>query len=470
MAPRVEIRVPRTHAAERAYAASVVVGEFLGIDHVVRRVDGHGVVLRLEGDDRHVFVPDGLFAHNEADWLTPASLPREPVAHRDVGVDLPDARLVDCRLPILYPVAPETRPLLETDAGQGSTTLHLDVFGTAFFTLTRYEEAVDQASRDEHGRFPARASVAYRAGFLTRPIADEYAEVLRAVLRRVWPRLDLRSPAGGVWLTHDVDLPLVAAGRRWRRVARSAGADLLLRRSPGLARTRIGARMRAGRGDPDRDPANTFDFLMSVAEAAGLRACFNFLADGKAEADGSYRLTDPWIHGLLRRIASRGHELGFHGSYEAFDDAGRIAEEFAGLRTAANTLAIAQPEWGGRQHFLRWSNPWTWRAWSEAGLRHDSSVYFAELPGFRTGSARAYPVFDLARRRPLQLVERPLTFMDTSAARYLRLNADQTLELALRLAETCKAVGGTFVLLWHNDAVMTEPSRRLYRDLVTELG
>jgi uncharacterized protein DUF7033 len=468
VAATLEVRIPRTHAAEREYAARVVLGEFLGIDHVVRRVDDADVVLRLRGDDeREVAVADGLFAHREADWLTPRSLPREPIVYRHIGRDVPEAHLVEPRLPILY--APKVSgPLVEVDPG-GSVALHLDVFGAAFFALTRYEEVVDRATCDEHGRSRARASLAYRAGFLERAVVDEHVEVLRAVLGRVWPQLPAARQNGGVWLTHDVDLPLVVAGRPWWQVGRSLGADLVHRRSPRLAWRRISGWARARRGDLDHDPGNTFDFLMEIAERAGLRACFNFLAGGTAKADGTYRLSDPWIRRLLQRIAARGHEVGFHGSYDAFQDSRLVAEEFADLRAAADALGIAQHAWGGRQHFLRWANPGTWRAWSEAGLNYDSSVSYAELPGFRAGTSRAYPVFDLERRRSLSLVERPLTFMDVSATRYLRLDRDETLELARRLARTCRAAGGTFVLLWHNDAVMSESSRGLYRDLVGEV-
>jgi len=466
---QLEVRVPRTHAAEREYAARVVLGEFLGIDHVVTHAEGDDVVLRLRGDgERRVVVADGLFAHREDEWLTPPSLPREPIMYRDVGLDVPEAHLVEPRLPILYG-REESRPLVEVESRSGSRALHLDVFGAAFFALTRYEEAVDGATRDEHGRFRARSSLAYRAGFLDRAVVDEYAEVLRAVIECVWPRLPAARRKGDLWLTHDVDLPLVAAGRPWWQVGRSLGADLVNRRTPRLAWRRIAGWARARRGDLDGDPANTFDFLMDVAEGAGLRASFNFLAGGTAKADGSYRLSDPWIRRLLQRIAARGHEVGFHGSYDAFEDPHLVAEEFQHLRATAETLGIAQPAWGGRQHFLRWSNPWTWRAWSDAGLQYDSSLSYAELPGFRAGTSRAYPVFDLDRRRVLPLFERPLTFMDASATRYLHLNREESLGLARRLAQTCKAAGGTFVLLWHNDAVMTESSRKLYRDLVGEV-
>ena len=320
---------------------------------------------------------------------------------------------------------------------------------------------------DEHGRFPAAASLAARAGFLHRPIANEYAEVLGAALRSVWPRLPNLRRRADVWLTHDVDWPLVTLGRGAREVARSAAADVVARRSPELARRRLTGWLRGRRGDFRGDPGDTFNALMTVAEEAGLRGTFTFLAGGTAALDGRYHLTDPWIRRLLRRIARRGHEIGFHASYDTYDDADRLAGEFETLRREVGALGVEQDAWRGRQHFLRWRNPFTWRAWSEAGLDVDSSVYYAEKPGFRTGSCHPYPVFDLDRRRELPLVESPLTMMDVSATRYERLGDDRTVDTARALGQACRVLGGTFVLLWHNDAVMTARSRRLYRDVVS---
>lgn len=45
----------------------------------------------------------------------------------------------------------------------------------------------------DHDRFPATASLAYRAGFLDRPQIDEYLEILWAAMRRLWPGLQ-RKP------------------------------------------------------------------------------------------------------------------------------------------------------------------------------------------------------------------------------------------------------------------------------------
>jgi hypothetical protein len=468
-APLLQVEIPRTYAAERAYAARLLLRTFLGYEPRIREGDVDRVVITVDDEGASLSVRDGLFAMPPTAWLTPSSLPREPVSYRDVRAELPGATLTEAQLPILYEADGDGR-LVEHDAATGTTELRLDVFGGAFYTVTRYEERVTDGMLDEHGRFAAASSLATRAGFLQRPLANEYAEVLGAALRTIWPGLPQPRRDPAVWLTHDVDWPLVSVWRRPREVLRSAVADVVARRAPSLARRRLAGWLRGRRGDYTRDPGDTFGFLMSVAEQAGLRATFNVLAGGSAPLDGRYRLTDPWIRGLLRRIAGRGHEVGFHGSYEAYDDPHMLESEFRELRRTAAAVGIEQSFWSGRQHFLRWRNPVTWRLWDDAGLNVDSSVYFAEAPGFRTGSCQPYPVFDLDRREELGLVEAPLTLMDVSASRYQLLDAERTLEQARLLGRTCRALGGTFVLLWHNDAVMTEPSRQLYRDVVMALA
>ena len=68
------------------------------------------------------------------------------------------------------------------DIAERRIEVPLDIFGSAFFMLTRYEEMVI-TERDTHGRFPARASIAYREGLLERPIVDEYLELLWAAIQ-----------------------------------------------------------------------------------------------------------------------------------------------------------------------------------------------------------------------------------------------------------------------------------------------
>ena len=84
------------------------------------------------------------------------------------------------RLPIVYGRRLSNGSYLEiSDSG---IRLGVDVLGSAFFMLTRYEELV-RSERDPRDRFPATMSLAYRERFLDRPIVNEYAEILWALKR-----------------------------------------------------------------------------------------------------------------------------------------------------------------------------------------------------------------------------------------------------------------------------------------------
>jgi hypothetical protein len=417
-----EVRHPAAFPAERAYALDMVLGEWLGLGFTARaqeRADVEIVSAADPGGPR-LTLPDVLFATAPEAWLTEASLPRRPLARR-AGDDLP----------VLY-------------GADGA----LDVFGSAFFLLTRYEE-IARPERDEHDRFPSSATLARAEGFLHRPLADEYVELLWAALRERWPRLERARRGYRVLPSHDVDWPR-PQGRGPIVALRAAAGDALRRRSPGLALARL-------RGDNVND---TFDFLMDSSERRGLTSAFYFMA-GRTDArhDGDYSLDDPWIAALLRRVDERGHEIGLHPSYGTFRDPEALRTELERLRRACAAAGVSQEVRGGRQHFLRWENPTTWRAWAQAGLAYDASLGFSDATGFRCGTAREYPVFDLRARERLPLRERPLVAMEQA----LPGPRSETVAAAVAsLADACRRGGGDLSLLWHNSSLRTATERRAY--------
>jgi peptidoglycan/xylan/chitin deacetylase (PgdA/CDA1 family) len=211
------------------------------------------------------------------------------------------------------------------------------------------------------------------------------------------------------------------------------------------------------------DLYDTFDLIMSMSEKRSLRSSFNFIPANTAGAiDGAYTLDDPNIRRLLTAIAERGHEIGFHPGYATFDDPERTRQDFLRLRAVCDELGIDQPEWGGRQHYLRWRNPTTWQNWDDAGLDYDSTLSFASRAGFRCGVCYEYPVFNLLTSERLRLRERPLVVMDASLLSYQRLSPDQAVEQIEKLKEKCRRVNGQFTLLWHNDRLLSRRARQAY--------
>lgn len=458
----IRVLVPDNFLEERTYIVSVLLDEFLGIPSRVQAAGGSGSCwwLCAEGSDYALVLPDTVF-HALADrWLQPGSLERLhwSVWHPDTSAQ----RETLVENAVSAPATPDGWKTVAQD--QPAATLDIDVFGTAFLLLSRYEEVVSTV-RDEHGRFPAAESLAVRNNFLRRPIVNELLEVLWTSLKSRWPQLSRKQRAFRVIPTHDIDQPRRFPGTGVLQVGMELGRAVK-RRSPSEAldtmtdwyRTKV-------RGK--RDPFDSFDWLMDASEEAGLRSVFNITLGGTTKHDRPGMVGCPWFRQRLHHISERGHELGFHPSYVTTEDPAVWNREHEQLRQHFGEGTLQ----GGRQHYLRFRCPETWRLWDVAGFSWESTLGFSEVAGFRCGICFEYPVFDLRERKRLRLRERPLIVMDTTLFRRetpgQRRSTEEVAQNALELRGRCKRYGGDFVLLWHNNRLKTPQQRELYRALLS---
>lgn len=451
---------PPGYLSERQYIYDVLIREFLGFDYSIEVYDGKDVRITLQGDPlgKVLIISDILFQTPEEQWLTSASLPKQPLNWWDVS-DLPGNTLFS-RLPIIYGRV-AVGPSLYNETEEG-IVLGLDVFGGAFFMLTRYEELVKH-DRDQLGRFPAKASLALQEGFLERPIVNEYLDILWRTLERLWPQLQRQSRVYRVLLSHDVDRPLCTVGRGLLQILKSGMADIVMRHDVSLALHRLRSYVQTRQGPCDCDPCNTFDFIMNLSEQHGRQSAFYFITDNTAGAvDADYSLDDPWIRGLIRRIHERGHELGLHPSYNTYRDPAQTKRELEKLLQVSAEEGICQKDWGGRQHYLRWESPTTWQNWEDAGLGYDSTLSFADHVGFRCGICYEYPVFNLRTRQRLKLHERPLIVMEVTLLGYMSFSWEASMKKILELSAICKNFEGDFTLLWHNNNLMSKKQKQWY--------
>lgn len=518
---------PPNYLPERAYIAQVILGEFLGIEYRLLKADRRDWAIYVQDFPHKVaHFEDVLFQTPQHHWLQPESLPVLPGTEPKLPIQsasppcvsgssqshsgrlsglpgslserprkipghprkipghprkipghflrLPERLTTDTDslsdVPIVY-----GQPLENGDyfsETPGVMRFGLDLFGSAFFLLTRYEE-VALGVRDEHERFPAAASFAWRAGLLDRPVVNEYLELLWSVLRWLAPNLQRLERHYRCLPTHDVDWLRTTDLAGWGRVLRAALGDGVKRRDAGLAIRRVRAyqQHRSGQTDPANDPYDTFDFLMSESEKRNLRSAFYFIAGHTGgDIDGVYEMDDVRVRRLLKSAHERGHEIGLHPSYHTFRDPAQIQQEFERLRLACEAEGIRQERWGGRQHYLRWENPTTWRHWETAVLHYDSTLGYAEEVGFRCGTCYEYPVYDLLARRPLALRERPLIVMEVALFDRLKLSEAQAMERIAGLVQACKRYRGDFVCLWHNSQLASRREQRFYQDVLDLAG
>jgi hypothetical protein len=461
--------MPPNASRERRYIADVIFGKFLGLKVEVREHEDTKVVV-TDGEHRRLVLDDSFFAGLDIPLLRADKIPTLPLRRWLVAESGLELALIEPDLPVLFGQRFSTDGFVVV--GESEIRLGLDVLGSVFFMLTRYEELFSPA-RDTYDRFPASASLAFKAGFLARPLVNEYVEVLWQCLKRLWRGLARRERTFRVCLSHDVDQPFLLLGNRLSQVVRTVVGDAFKRKTPLRAVKRPLQWVAARVLGPEYDPAYTFGYIMDLAEKHALRSAFYFIpAMGAGPPDYRYGLGEPHIRELMADIHARGHEIGYHASMETYQDRALIQSEVALLQKAREEAGAGETPCGSRQHYLRVRVPLTLRYLAEAGLAYDTTLGYADQAGFRCGTCWEYPLYDLEQRQVLPIIERPLVVMECSVidGAYMGLGiGEQALKVMLQLAGRCQQFSGDFTLLWHNTRLGLPEERRLLERLLAQL-
>jgi len=184
------------------------------------------------------------------------------------------------------------------------------------------------------------------------------------------------------------------------------GGDVLRRKSVLLAFDTLSRWNKVSNGKLEDDPYYSFDFIMTQSEKRGLKSSFYFLPSGSPEMEIQYPVTVPQMQSLLQTIDRREHKIGIHGFYGTYLNSKAFTEDVQSLQDTLEVIGIGQEIKGGRQHYLQWQNPETFVIWENAGMKYDSTLSFADMPGFRCGTCYEYSVYDCITRRKLKLKEK----------------------------------------------------------------
>lgn len=458
------IRHDNNYSEERKYIYDVIFKTFFGIPY--QTVSENRKNICIEYDGKSLIIDDTFFQIGQQDYLKKISLPRQPLEKWKVENESAKKCFVDSFVPIIYGGSNSGNSYLKILHERAE--IGIDIFGSAFFMMTRYEEVVKE-NRDEHDRFPAKDSLAYQEGFLERPIINEYIELLWWSIQQLWPEIERKQRKFTIIPTHDVDSPFEFAFLSPYQILHTLAGDLLKRHSlrKFISRGYFASKVKSG--DFQADINYTFDLIMDISEKNNLKSRFYMMeAQNLSSYDGNYDLEHQVIIRLMKQILARGHEIGIHPSYASHKNGNEINREVQHLKNILARNKLKVKALGGRQHFLKWSCPETWQHYEDAGISYDTTLSYADHIGFRCGICYEYPVFNLRTRQMLKLREKPLLIMECSALdkRYMNLSPEVALQRFLAIKEMCWKYRGEFVVLWHNNRFIKQEEIKMYEALV----
>lgn len=395
-----------------------------------------------------VVIYDSGFFDDEI-YGTPETLPKLPLNQWEY-------------IPILYGSG-------KTETINNTLIIHADLIAGTYFLISRYEEMVRSSVRDNHGRFPGKESLPYRAGFIDRPIIEEWGAQLRAYMRNVG--LEVEEPPQQIrkiYLTHDVDQ--IAHYRNIRGMLGGVIRGIRRRKEGRLA-------LKSYFGGVIFDPWYTFPFLYKLndelRQAIGNDRCeiITFLrSGGKRKEDKPFvNLLHPDYRTLIRYTKRKKINIGLHASYEAGLKPELVPSEKMILEKHARTKINYN-----RNHYLNNREPEDFEVLITSGITDDFSMGYADIAGFRLGTCRMVQWINPCTRELTSLRLHSLIIMDCTLheKRYMYMNAFEAYEYCVRLAQCVESYNGDLILLWHNTMVETNSQlyhRKLYRDILKHL-
>jgi hypothetical protein len=333
--------------------------------------------------------------------------------------------------------------------------LPFDIFGAAFYLITRYEEYLENKP-DDHSRYKASSSLAFKNGFLSKPVVDLWAKELSKLLIRKFPTLTFRRNEFRALLTIDVDQPFAYKGKGLMRSIGGLFKDL--GRSDGEA----GERFRTiSKGESD--PYDVFDYISEKIEENKTESRFFFPVGDRSK----YDVNPSWKNNEYRQlieVTAGKYPTGLHPSYYAANDGSVLSMESKRFATIHKNGIKSS-----RFHYIRLFMPESYRNLSASGIVEDYSMGYPEEPGFRAGIARPFYFFDLTANRQTNLKVFPFQVMDATLIQYKKLDTDQAAEIINGLLAETKKAGGLFLTIWHNTTLLDDEDGREWRKIFEKL-
>ncbi|TVR36407.1 MAG: hypothetical protein EA392_15075 [Cryomorphaceae bacterium] len=342
-------------------------------------------------------------------------------------------------LPVLFP--------------NDSPEVGFDWLAASFYLASRYEEYLP-FSPDRHERFAASESLAYREGFLRRPLINEWALAIKVLVQTARPKISFNSKEFRAEITFDIDVGWAYRHKGWWRTTAALGREVVLFRFRAAWR-----RFRVLLG-LEPDPYDTYDYVFQTINDSSLDARFFMLLGDFNTFDRNSHHHNKAMIKLIHRIAAVAN-VGIHPSYESKYSRQQLRKEVLRLRRI-----LGAPVTESRQHYLRLNFPNTYKELINAGITDDFTMGYAQQAGFRASLCTPFQYFDLSENQVTPLKVHPFAYMDGTLNHYMKLEPESAIELADELIDSVRKVGGVFYCLWHNSSLCEEREwqgwRRVY--------
>ncbi len=457
----IDIFIPNNFESEKKWIISTIFNYFWKIQPRMIFGDYENYEVVING--KKLILKDSFFSSIENNWLDKRTLPKTPLKEFSI-------QSVQWHFSYFFEFIPIIYGEDKFINLKNNIYIGVDILGSAFFMLSRYEEFMD-AKKDEHSRFSSKSSVLNGSNVISRPIINEYLELLWGAIESIDNDASRNDREFKKYISCDLDFVLNPISCSFMKSLRRAVYEIVRQNNYKSVINIINnyINIKTNNIEDDLYYKNIF-WIMDENEKVNNKVAFYFIPISSNKCfDPEIDITHKIVQSVLKKISLRGHEVGIHPAYNSYDDELFFNKSVEQFKLIINKNNINQDSLGGRQHFLRVSFPKTFHFWEKNNLMYDSSLIFPDKIGFRCGICYSYPMFDVVNKSALNLVQRPLLIMDGIIFSKDKMNydySDSSLEKLIEIKKLCKFFRGDFTLLWHNSYFNSLEDKLFYKSLI----
>lgn len=324
-----------------------------------------------------------------------------------------------------------------------------DIFAASFYLLSRYEEYLPH-TKDMYGRFAHENAIAFKEGFLNKPVINNWIQDLANAIQQKFPGFQPKLTAFSFIPTYDID---IAWSFKNKGLIRNVGGFL---KSPSFNRLAVLAGMQ-------KDPFDCYEYLDELHRNYQLNPIYFFLV---ATSTGLYdKNISPYEHAMwqLMKRHSKKYAVGIHPSWRSNEKPALFEKEKKILETIKNGAVKLS-----RQHYIKMSLPDTYQNLYAAGITDEYSMGYGSINGFRASVASSFFWYNLKEEAVTKLRIHPFCFMDANAFYEQKQTAQQSLAEIMHYYHECKNANGQMITIFHNSFLGTDPLYKGWRKMYDE--
>tara|TARA_B110000003_G_C16623752_1_gene524062 strand:+ start:384 stop:1700 length:1317 start_codon:yes stop_codon:yes gene_type:complete len=331
-----------------------------------------------------------------------------------------------------------------------------DLFAASFYLISRYEEYLPHL-KDKHNRYKAEESLAFRYGFLEKPIIEIWIKDFIEKLEQYFNHSVIKYPKFKYVSTIDIDNAYLYKGKGFVRSvafflkAISEFSYKLLKK--GLL-VIIGKR---------KDPYDTYSFQINIQKKYNIAVRYFVLLGNYGVNDKNISHTNSNLKSLVKRLA----DLAPVGIHPSFGSNFRLGQ----LNIEINRLVDIQKRevCFSRQHFLQLSFPKTYLELIESGITNDYTMGYASHLGFRAGISSPFTFYNLDMEQILPITIHPFAITDDILNFNMKLSPHEVINKISYIIKDVKQVNGTLITIWHNDSFCDEGNWKGWKNVYEEM-